>query len=60
MVEKSCTACNMISHKERCPVCDNPTSTNWSGFLVIIDPENSDIAKALNINLKGEYSLRVR
>jgi RNA polymerase subunit RPABC4/transcription elongation factor Spt4 len=28
--------------------------------LVIIDPDNSDIAKELNITLAGEYSLRVR
>ena len=33
---------------------------NWSGFLIIIDPEKSDIAKELKIELPGEYALRVR
>ncbi|MDR2967551.1 MAG: DNA-directed RNA polymerase, subunit E'' [Methanobacteriaceae archaeon] len=57
---KSCTSCKRTSTKERCPVCDSPTSTNWSGLLVIIDPENSDIANELKITLAGEYALRVR
>ena len=60
MSMKSCTSCKRISTKERCPVCNNPTSTNWSGLLVIVDPENSDIAKELHIELPGEYALRVR
>jgi DNA-directed RNA polymerase subunit E" len=41
-------------------VCDITTSTNWSGLLIIIDPERSDIAQELNINIPGEYALRVR
>jgi DNA-directed RNA polymerase subunit E" len=50
----------MITSKERCPVCKNPTSSNWSGLVIITDPENSDVAKELNVTLKGEYALRVR
>jgi DNA-directed RNA polymerase subunit E" len=57
---KSCTSCKRISTKERCPVCNNSTSTNWSGLLLIVNPENSDIAKELCIELPGEYALRVR
>ncbi|MDR2830735.1 MAG: DNA-directed RNA polymerase subunit E'' [Methanobrevibacter sp.] len=60
MSEKSCISCSRISHSEICSVCNKPTSTNWSGFLLVIDPDNSDIAKGLNITLAGEYSLRVR
>lgn len=46
--------------EERCAICNIPSSKNWSGFLIIVDPENSDIAKELNISLPGEYALRVR
>jgi DNA-directed RNA polymerase subunit E" len=61
MSERSCTSCKkIVVQKELCPVCGKPTSTNWSGFLLIIDPDKSDIAKELNINLSGEYSLKVR
>jgi len=57
---KACTSCKRLSSNERCPVCNNPTSTNWSGFLFIVNPDDSDIAKELNIELPGEYALRVR
>ncbi|MBX7076734.1 MAG: DNA-directed RNA polymerase, subunit E'' [Methanobacteriaceae archaeon] len=57
---KACTACKLITEQERCPVCKNPTSTNWSGLVIITDPERSDVAKELNVTLKGEYALRVR
>ncbi|WP_297982592.1 transcription elongation factor subunit Spt4 [uncultured Methanobrevibacter sp.] len=61
MVLKACTHCSLLSEdKEQCPECKNPTSTNWSGILIITDPENSDIAKELGISKPGEYALRVR
>ncbi|MGL6298519.1 MAG: transcription elongation factor subunit Spt4 [Methanobacteriaceae archaeon] len=60
MVQKACTSCKRISQKDLCPVCNKPTSTNWSGYLIIIDPDKSDLAKELNITLPGEYALRVR
>ena len=36
---KACTVCKMISSKDHCPSCGNPTSDNWSGLLIITDPE---------------------
>ncbi|MCC7553153.1 MAG: DNA-directed RNA polymerase subunit E'' [Methanobacteriaceae archaeon] len=56
----ACTSCKMLSSKERCPVCGNPTSSNWSGLLVITNPDESAVAKELGISLAGEYCLRVR
>ena len=60
MVTKACTRCHRIMEDERCAICNVSTSKNWSGFLIVVDPENSDIAKELNITLPGEYALRVR
>ncbi len=60
MTIKACTKCKRLTEKDRCPVCGVLTSSNWSGVLIIIDPENSDIAKELSITLPGEYALRVR
>lgn len=57
---KACVKCKKITTKERCPLCNSPSSQNWSGTLIIIDPDNSDIAKELNILIPGEYALRVR
>ena len=56
----ACTVCKRLTPKERCDVCGNPTSSNWSGLLIITDPEESELAKELNITLPGEYCLRVR
>jgi DNA-directed RNA polymerase subunit E" len=50
----------MLSSKDRCPSCGNPTSDNWSGLLIITDPEESELARELNIQIPGEYCLRVR
>jgi DNA-directed RNA polymerase subunit E" len=46
--------------EEKCAICNLATSKNWSGFLIVVDPENSEIAKELQIHLTGEYALRVR
>ena len=60
MSKKACTHCSYLSDKELCPVCKNPTSPNWSGLLIITDPEESELARELNIEIPGEYCLRVR
>ena len=60
MVTKACTRCHRIMEDERCAICNLVTSKNWSGFLIVVDPENSEIAKELQIQLPGEYALRVR
>jgi DNA-directed RNA polymerase subunit E" len=60
MVTKACTKCHRIMEEDRCAVCNIPTSKNWSGFLIVVDPENSNIASDLHITLPGEYALRVR
>ena len=60
MAKKACTHCSLLSEKELCPECKNPTSTNWSGLLIVTDPENSEVAKELGITKPGEYALRVR
>jgi len=49
----------------RCPVCKIPTSETHSGFLGIINPEKSEVAKKLeertNIRvLSGKYASNVR
>ena len=56
MVTKACTKCHRLMEEERCAICNIPSSKNWSGFLIVIDPENSSIAQELSINLPGEYA----
>jgi DNA-directed RNA polymerase subunit E" len=61
MTEKACRQCHFISYKSICPNCKAANlSDDFSGKVVIIDPEDSAIARAMNINKKGHYALRVR
>lgn len=62
MGENACTRCKRITDNEFCPVCDGkiPTSDNWSGLLIILNPDSSIMAEESGITLKGEYALRVK
>jgi len=61
MVEKACTKCHLLTTENVCPNCRSSSfSTDWSGVVVIIDAEKSEIAKRLGINKKGRYAIKVR
>ncbi|MEM3726271.1 MAG: transcription elongation factor subunit Spt4 [Candidatus Bathyarchaeia archaeon] len=61
MSEKACTSCHFITKGNICPKCKTATlSDDFSGLAIIFDPENSTIAKAMNVKEKGRYALKVR
>ena len=61
MPEKACNKCHKITTGSVCPRCKTTSlSDDFSGLVIIIDPEESEIAKAMEINEKGRYALRVR
>jgi DNA-directed RNA polymerase subunit E" len=60
MKEKACKQCSRITDLDICTVCKSPTSPDWMGYVSVIEPENSKIAKKLNIDLRGKYALRVK
>ncbi|MEN6610391.1 MAG: transcription elongation factor subunit Spt4 [Methanoregulaceae archaeon] len=56
-----CRECHRVVDGESCAVCGSSNvSTDWSGYLVIIDPAHSEVAKKMNIDLPGRYALKVR
>ena len=56
-----CRNCNRVVDGEACVVCGSHNlSDDWAGYLVIIDPKNSEIAKKLGIELPGRFALKVR
>lgn len=57
---RACKEDHYLSEEAQCPLCGNPTSKNWSGFLAVLDPENSQMAEAMNISKAGTYALKVR
>ncbi|MEM4703601.1 MAG: transcription elongation factor subunit Spt4 [Candidatus Bathyarchaeia archaeon] len=61
MSEKACSACHFLTRESLCPKCKNTSlSEDFSGLLIVFEPETSVIAKAMGIKGKGRYALKVR
>jgi DNA-directed RNA polymerase subunit E" len=61
MSEKACTVCHFITKENVCPKCRSTSfSDDFSGLVIVFDPEGSAIAKAMHIKDKGRYALKVR
>lgn len=50
----------MLTEEKVCPTCAVPTSKLWRGYVIIREPEKSQIAQKMNINKAGRYALKVR
>ncbi len=57
---KACLKCKYLTEEDECPICGSPTSENWTGLLIIIDPKKSEIAKKINIDFKGKFAITVK
>jgi DNA-directed RNA polymerase subunit E" len=57
----ACKECHLILEDKSCPRCpDSEVSREWQGFVEILNPEKSDLAKEMGIRTPGRYALRVR
>jgi len=61
MVELACKRCKFINiDAEVCKNCGSTElSKEWYGFVIILNPEKSEIAKKLDIKTPGRYALKV-
>ncbi len=56
-----CRECHRVIDGEACAICGGGTlSTDWAGYLIIIKPDESEVARRMNIKLAGRYALKVR
>jgi DNA-directed RNA polymerase subunit E" len=61
MSEKACPTCHFLTKENKCPKCrTSGLSDDFSGLVIVFEPESSAIAKAMNIKEKGRYALKVR
>ena len=61
MSDKACANCHFLTKENVCPKCKSTSlSDDYSGLVVVFDPEGSAIAKAMNIKEKGRFALKVR
>ena len=59
--EKACRNCRMVVEEaEKCPNCEGINFTTfWRGYVIILDPENSEIAKKIGTTRPGKFALRL-
>lgn len=61
MVERACQDCHLITEERPCPACrSNDLSDDWTGSVIVVDADESIIAKKMNIESSGRYALKVR
>jgi DNA-directed RNA polymerase subunit E" len=58
----ACKQCRyIVSTKEKiCPKCGGELSDKYSGMVIILDPEHSEIAKIVELNAVGAYAIKVK
>jgi DNA-directed RNA polymerase subunit E" len=59
--EKACRECRFLAEEgDKCLNCGNTSFTTfWRGYVIIINPETSEIAKKMGITRKGKFALRL-
>jgi DNA-directed RNA polymerase subunit E" len=61
MSPRACRTCKIITEENMCPICrSTDLSDDFSGLLIILEPENSQLAKKIEIEKEGQYALRIR
>lgn len=59
---KACRNCKALVDREVevCPVCNGREFVEeWSGVVIVVDPENSEIAKTLKVNQRGRFVVKL-
>ena len=57
---RACRKCHILSNRSTCSYCDEQTSEHWHGYLLVVDPNKSQIAEKMKLKLPGKYALKVR
>lgn len=62
MEEKVCKNCRIIiSRGERCPICGSTDlTTKWSGYVIVVNVEKSEVAKKLGLKMNGTFALNIK
>lgn len=61
MVEKACRRCRLIVTGDVCPNCkDSELTKSFEGYILVVDPEKSEVAKQIGATTPGRYSLKIK
>ena len=57
---KACKICKSIYTGTKCPKCGGEESSSTAkGKIIVLNAEESEIAKKLNFKEKGEYAIKL-
>ncbi|MFB6282459.1 MAG: transcription elongation factor subunit Spt4 [Halobacteria archaeon] len=57
----ACRDCHRVTRDDVCPECGSESlSDDWAGYVVIVEPEESEIAEKMEVKTPGRYALKVR
>jgi len=60
-MSRACRNCRIIIEEASCPICrGTELSDDFSGLLVVLDPEGSQLAEKMEIKEEGQYALKIR
>ena len=60
MAKHACKICRKLVTGDKCPIHpEAKLSETWKGRIIVLDPQNSELAKKMGITDKGEYAIRV-
>jgi DNA-directed RNA polymerase subunit E" len=60
MVDKACRKCKAIVEGSKCAKCgSDEISDSSKGKIIVLKPEESEIAKNLKLKDKGSYALKL-
>lgn len=59
--EKACRTCRLVvEDAKKCPNCGSIAFTTfWRGYVMVTNPDNSEIASKMGIKSVGKYALRL-
>ncbi len=59
---KACKECRMlVEAADKCPLCgSDELSERFSGMLIVLDSEKSEIAKVAEAKAAGKYAVKVK
>lgn len=61
MARKACKNCKKIYEGDKCPECGSTEHTeSFKGQVIILNSEESQIAKKMNLKGKGTYAVKTK
>jgi DNA-directed RNA polymerase subunit E" len=57
--KKVCKKCKVFVEDDKCPICQGTQfTTSWKGRVIVLKPEESEIAKKMGIKEKGTFAIK--